>query len=102
MFDRIKLTQTSVTIHELWDKTCYLKVWPPSQNVGREYLKLFAAQILQDHEIVNELMKCYRECRTRQECLAISQFETDQQCFMEKLYKRATGKDISEILEEKL
>lgn len=54
-------------------------------------------QILDNQEIVDELIKCYRECRSRQENLAISQFETDQQLFMEKLYKRATGKNIKEL-----
>lgn len=53
---------------------------------------------IENQKIVDELIKCYRECRARQENLAISEFETNQQLFMEKLYKRATtGKDIKNL-----
>lgn len=91
MTDRIKLTEDNFDVINYYH-----------ENDGKiKVSKELQQQILEEQSIVDELIKCYRECRARQENLAISQFETDQQLFMEKLYKRATSKDIKAILEEK-
>lgn len=79
-------------IQEIGDAFTEAIRWKAVEDLG--YSK---EKIEQNQKIVDELLKCYSECRSRQANLAISQYETDQQLFMEKLYKKSTGKNIQEI-----
>lgn len=90
---KVNDSYTSQDVKQIQD---YLSKIPTDTKIS-VVLNKDIQQINDNQKIVDELIKCYRECRSRQENLAISEFETNQQLFMERLCKRAVGKNIENL-----
>lgn len=61
MNERIEITSTNVSIIETWDNQRYVKIWPPSQDIDREYLERFGMQIFEDYRFREKYGDCVED-----------------------------------------